>query len=164
MVYIQLVNHLWLCILSSSIYIVNFLKKLMSMLISVQTTLLNKSSLTTQTPGILSPQISQKFIFQSAGAQQEVTKNADRQTLCGTMVLSKSFNNKRFIERLWLQVPIPSVADPLIDCATTSFAINQKSCTGPRADKLPMHDRGSGTEGRYRGLQVNRCFCLLQQK
>ena len=53
MVYIQLVNHLWLCILSSSIYIVNFLKKLMSMLISVQTTLLDKSSLTTQTPGIL---------------------------------------------------------------------------------------------------------------
>ena len=22
-----------------------------------------------------------------------------------------------------------------------------ESCTGPRADKLPMHDRGSGTEG-----------------
>ena len=43
---------------------------------------------------------------------------------------------------------LPSVADPLIAYATTSFAINHKSCTGPTADRLPMHDRGSGTEGR----------------
>ena len=35
-------------------------------------------------------------------------------------------------------------------CATTSFAI--KSCTGLRADRLPMHDRGSGTEGNHGGL------------
>ena len=39
---------------------------------------------------------------------------------------------------------IPSVADPLIDYATTS-------CTGLRADRLPMHDRGSGTEGNSKG-------------
>ena len=36
---------------------------------------------------------------------------------------------------------IPSVADPLIDYVTTSFA-------SPRADRLPIHDRGSGTEGK----------------
>ena len=45
-----------------------------------------------------------------------------------------------------LQGDLPSVADPLIDCATTSFAINKKSCTGLRADRLPIHDRRSGTE------------------
>ena len=39
----------------------------------------------------------------------------------------------------------PSVADPMIDCL-----LSIKSCTGPRADRLPMHDRGSGTEGNYR--------------
>ena len=48
-----------------------------------------------------------------------------------------------------LQGDLPSVADPLIDCATTSFAINKKSCTGLRADRLPMHDRGSCTAGIF---------------
>ena len=42
--------------------------------------------------------------------------------------------------------PIPS-ADPLIDCATTSFAI-----------RLPMHDRGSGSEGRFAPAREESCY------
>ena len=47
-------------------------------------------------------------------------------------------------------------ADPLIDYATTSFSINHKSCTGPRADKLSMHDRGSGIESTSK--RIYDCF------
>ena len=36
---------------------------------------------------------------------------------------------------------LPSVADPLIDSVTASFG------TGIRADRLPIYDRGSETEG-----------------
>ena len=55
------------------------------------------------------------------------------------------------VEKKWFPVvkktagdrrKLPFVADPPIDCATTSFAI-----TGPRGDRIPMNDRGSGTEG-----------------
>ena len=39
-----------------------------------------------------------------------------------------------------------------------------KSCTGPRANRLPMHDRGSGTEGNQkpdlRGFSLRGGMCL----
>ena len=65
------------------------------------------------------------------------------------------FDNMNMLDPNWLTVdhiidqsnnPLPSVADSLIDCATTSFAIHIKSCLGPRADRLPIHDRGFDTE------------------
>ena len=40
------------------------------------------------------------------------------------------------------ELTLPSVADSLIDSVTMSFG------TGLRADRLPIHDPGSGTEGR----------------
>ena len=38
---------------------------------------------------------------------------------------------------------LPSVADPLIDCVTTVFAINHAYAPEPIGS---LHDRGSGTE------------------
>ena len=48
----------------------------------------------------------------------------------------------------------PSVADPMIDCL-----LSIKSCTGPRAARLPMHDsrKKSPTRGQL-STPIRACF------